>query len=256
MVCLVLAAVLGFSVFRWLNDDDVNASSPSTPDPSSSESRSSGPSSSAGGPTSGEASPSAPESANPPPKATPAPGRPGWQALRTPDGWAYQVPKGAEWTSSQDVLAYVDRSGKTLVRATQPSYLHAGACRNPGSVARGVVGWATPEAGTNSAEVAKNWATAVAVDDDGSQDQMSRVVTRPVRNASLEVEHSVILVRSTNATGCLPRQVQVSATSYRGEGGTRILVIVRELGVDGAMSTSVKTRIVHGVTHSASRGGR
>lgn len=246
--CLVLVAVLAFGAVALLGSDKGESSVRSTPAARSADTGSPSPETSAR-----ESTPksSAPQSVAPPPPATVVPGRSGWQGLRTADGWSYEVPKDNGWSSSQDVMAYVDRTGKVLVRATQPSYLRAGACRDARSVARGVVGWATPEAGKTSAEVAKNWATAVAVRDDGSQDEVSRVLTRPIRNSQLEIEHSSVLVRSADATGCLPRMMQVSATSYRAKGGTRTLVIVRDLGIDGAMSTTVKERIVRSVAFQA-----
>lgn len=250
LVCLVLVVVLVVSVSQWMGDSDSAGGSPTVTTPANSQASQS----SSGAPSSSqpslEPSPSS-GSVAPPQKATEVPARPGWIGLRTPDGWTYQVPKGGGWSNSQDVMAYVDRRGKVLVQATQPSYYRAGECRSSHSVARAVVGWATPDAGKSAAEVAKSWATAVSVHDDGSQDQVSRVVTRPIKNSAMEIEHSAVLVTANDAQGCLPRRTQVSATSYRGEGGTRTLVIVRDLGVDGGLSTKVKEQIVRGVRHTA-----
>lgn len=248
-MCLVLVVVLVVSVSQWMGDSDSASGSPSATTPAESQASQS----SSGAPSSQSSREPRPSSGTvtPPEKATEVPARPGWIGLRTPDGWTYQVPKGGGWTNSQDVMAYVDRRGKVLVQATQPSYYRAGECRSAQSVARAVVGWATPEAGKSAAEVAKSWATAVSVHDDGSQDEVSRVVTRPIKNSAMEIEHSAVLVTAKDPQGCLPQRTQVSATSYRGQGGTRTLVIVRDLGVDGGLSTMVKEQIVRGVRHTA-----
>lgn len=169
--------------------------------------------------------------------------------VRAADGWSYRVPDIPDWTSEQDVVAYADRQGRLLVQATEPSYFKAGACTELGSVARGVVGWSTPEAGTSSEEVVRNWALAVASRDDGTRWPVSKVKTSEIEHDSLTAERSSTTVLMGRSRGCLPHSMEVSATAFQSVSGTRVLVVLREMAWGGGMSAEAEQQILDTVRY-------
>ena len=180
--------------------------------------------------------------------------------------WSYAVPGSAEWVVGNDLMSYVDEAGRVLdartstrpasyvdeagrvlVRASSPSYFRSGYCRGGAGVARSWVGWSSERRDDTSATVTNRWVAAVAQGSQGRGDdphtpvrtqELPRVDGMTVRQSS-----SVVTLGTPDPQGCLPPQVEVTATQYSGALGSRTLVMVRDVAVRDMLPAQVKEQI-------------
>lgn len=161
--------------------------------------------------------------------------------------WSYAVPGSADWTVGNDLMSYVEEAGRVLVRASSPSYYRSGYCRGGAGVARSWVGWSSERRDDTSATVTSRWVAAVAQGPQGrGDDPHTPVRTRELPRAggmTVRQSSSVVTLRTPDPQGCLPPQVEVTATQYSGALGSRTLVMVRDVAVRDMLPVQVKEQI-------------
>jgi hypothetical protein len=170
------------------------------------------------------------------------------------DNALFEVPAGSEgWTteSSDTVIYYVDRNGDPAVGVNGPAVFKDGYCKGSSGISnRGFVGFTRTATEMSAREantdLSRDWVAAVSL----NEDLRTSSPHTPLRTTEVTLGDGSTAVRTSSRITldsddpCDPPAVELTMVSLDTGDAVANLVLVRDLGVRGALTDELADQIV------------